>query len=419
MKKLRTMPALLLAAATFAASGATDEDALDLQAASAAPAAAQPGKLRLALELAAVHGNKQAGLGSEDGHRAAMDVRWYDALADGWRFGLSDRLDDLHPALPGQRGTRNQLREAYLSWQGSGQAVELGRVNLRHGPSYGFNPTDVFREGATRTVVTADPVALRENRTGTFMVRGSRLWDGGSASVTWAPQLTTQALSDMPWTLDLAATNSRHRLLFTTNAKASDRLSGEALAMLEQGHRPTLGANATGLVGDATVLHGEWSMRSTPSLLDAALGRPERPKYRQKVSAGATYALPGGLTVTAEAAYNGAGLNRDAWQTLFAQGLPAASRLLATAQASQEQASRRAWLLYATKKDALVKQLDFTAFFRQDLDDHSTLAWAEFRYHWNRSDLAVQFQRSSSHAGTEFGAMPYRQLIQLVGYAYF
>lgn len=421
MTVLRTVPALVLAVAATAATAATDEDALDLQAAAAAPAAVKAGSLRLTLELAAIHGSRTGGQGSDSGHRASLDLRWSDRLTDAWRFGLSNRLDDLHPALPGQRNTRNQLREAYVSWQApsGNQSLDIGRLNLRHGPAYGFNPTDVFREGASRWTVTADPIALRENRTGTFMLRGSQLWDGGSAAIAWAPQLSQQPVSDKTWTLDLAATNARHRLLLTTNAKASDRWGGEALALLEQGRRPLLGANLTGLLNDATVLHGEWAVRREPSLLDAALGRTDRPAYQHRLSAGATLAVTSGLSVTAEASYNGAGLDRADWRQLFAQGPLQAGRMLQGARASQEQASRKAWLLYATQKGVIAKKLDITAFYRQNLDDRSGLAWVEARYRWDRMDLALQWQRGSDRQVTEFGALPYRQLIQVVGSASF
>jgi hypothetical protein len=38
----------------------------------------------------------------------------------------------------------NSLREAYLSWQpeGGNMVMEFGRINLRYGPGYGYNPTD-------------------------------------------------------------------------------------------------------------------------------------------------------------------------------------------------------------------------------------------------------------------------------------
>ena len=198
-------PALIvLALASGLASAAGDDDALDLKAAEPAPAAATQGAtgLRLTLELAALQARGQAGQGSDSGHRAAVDLRWTGKLDAQWRFGLSNRLDDIQPVLPGQRSTRNHLREAYLGWQSTdGQrGVDAGRINQRHGPAYSFNPTDFFRRGATRSVVTADPIALRENRTGTYMLRASQLWDGGGASLAWAPQLTRGRTVRSHWT---------------------------------------------------------------------------------------------------------------------------------------------------------------------------------------------------------------------------
>jgi hypothetical protein len=93
--------------------------------------------------------------------------------------------------------------------------------------------------------------------------------------------------------------------------------------------------------------------------------------------------------------------------------------LFAATQADQEMAARRAWMLYATQKGVLWKQLDVTAFVRQNAVDRSHLAWAELRYHWPRFDLALQWQRGSGKAGTEYGALPYQQVLQIVGAAYF
>lgn len=417
-------PALVvLALASGLACAANDDDALDLKAAEPAPAAATQATTgpRLMLELAALHASGQAGQGSDSGHRAAVDLRWTGKLTDQWRFGLSNRLDDIHPVLPGQRRTRHHLREAYLGWQsGGGQlGVDAGRINQRHGPAYSFNPTDFFRRGATRSVVTADPVALRENRTGTFMLRTSQLWDGGGASLAWAPQLTRSGRDNSALSLDLDGTNASDRVVLTVNAKASDRWSGEALWMAEEGRSPRLGLNLTGLVTDAAVVHAEWSMARSPRLIDTALGAAAPHTRHHQATLGLTYSLPGGLSVTAEAAYNGAGLNRAQWQQLFAQGPVPIGALFSTTQADQELAARRAWLVYATQKGVLLKQLDVTAFVRQNAVDNSHLAWAEVRYHWPRFDLALQWQRGSGKAGTEYGALPYRQVVQVLGSTYF
>ncbi|GCL64426.1 hypothetical protein [Pseudaquabacterium pictum] len=416
-------PALIaLALASGLANAADDDDALDLKSAEPAPAAATQAATgpRLTLELVALQARGQA-LGSDSGHRAAVDLRWTGKLAGPWRFGLSNRLDDIHPVLPGQRSTRHHLREAYLGWQSeSGQrSVDLGRINQRHGPAYSYNPTDFFRRGATRSVVTADPIALRENRTGTFMVRASQLWDGGGASLAWAPQLTRSGRENSTFSLDLDGTNATDRVVLTVGAKASDRWSGEALWMVEEGRSPRLGLNMTGLVTDAAVVHAEWSMARSPRLLDTALGGPAPRLRHHQATLGLTYNLPGGLSITAEAAYNGAGLTRAGWQQLFAQGPVPVAALFSTAQADQELAARRAWMLYATQKGVLLKQLDVTAFVRQNAVDNSRVVWAELRYHWPRFDLALQWQRTAGAPSTEYGAYPYRQVTQVIGFVYF
>ena len=208
-------------------------------------------------------------------------------------------------------------------------------------------------------------------------------------------------------------------MLFTANNRLTERWSGEALLLLEQGASARLGANFTGLLSDAVVMYGEWAAGRSPSLLATSLGLAQNKQQYQQASLGWTWALPSGLSITAEASYNGAGLNRADWQQLFNQGAVAAGGLLAASQASQELAPRRAWLLYATQKNVLIKQLDLTAFVRQNLVDHSTLAWLELRYHWPRVDAALQLQHNRGAQTTEFGALPYRQVIQLVGTAYF
>lgn len=431
----KTLALLLAAAVTALPAQAAEDDALDLQAdppAKDSPSASRPsgdkapatpapqaGNLRLALELAGLRGNRLGG-GAEDGHRAALDLRWSGLLGSGWRFGLSNRIDDIHPVQPGQRSTRNSLREAFVAWQSDATSVEAGRVNLRHGPGYGYNPTDYFRRGATRTIVSADPLALRENRLGTFMLRGSQLLSAGSVAIAWAPKLTSDGPSDRTVSLDLGATNNRQRVLLTASGRASERWSGEVLALAEDGGRGRLGASFTGLATDWLVLHGELSHGKAPDLLAVGLGQatPSLRRVEQAVL-GATVTLPGGLAITAETAYNGGGLDRAGWQQLFAQGPVAPARLFAATQPDQELAARRSWLLYATQKNVVIKQLDVTGFVRHNPIDSSSLAWAELRYHWPRLDTALQWQRSRGGLATEYGALPYRQVWQVVGTLYF
>ena len=356
-----------------------------------------------------------------NGHRLGIDLRWSGKLSDDWQFGLSNRLDHIDPPAAGLDRLRNSLREAKLVWQpaGGGTSVDVGRVNVRHGPAYGYNPTDYFRAGATRLITSADPLSIRENRLGTVMVQASQLWARGSISVAYAPKLDSGGPSDNGLSLDLGATNAHHRVLLSATARASERWSGEALLLAEQGASPRLGLSFTGLLTDAVVLHGELSSGRSRDLLSQSLGLPSPEHRRQQAALGATLALPAGWSVTAEAAYNGAGMAQAQWQQLFALGPAAVGAVLTGAQASQELAARQAWLLYATKKSVFWKQLDLAAFVRQNRIDRSLITWAELRYHWPSVDLALQYQRTHGNLRTEYGALPYRSVVQLSATAFF
>jgi len=395
-----------------------DADALSLQAAPA-PAAAAEAPLRAALEIGVGRIDLRNPSDTRDAHRASLDLRYATRLSDNTRLTLSDRLDDTHPAPPGQHATVNSLREAFLGWQPDpATALDLGRINWRQGPAYGFNPTDYFRSGALRTITTADPVALRETRMGTVMARASRLWDGGGVSLALAPKLA-DAPSDGPASLDLGATNAQSRALLTLNSRLSDRVSAQGLLLVQHGAAPTLGASATALATDALVAYAEWSSSKQVSLIDRVLGSAPVAHRTQQAALGLTYTLPIDLALTVEAEYNGAGLDQAGWSGLFSQGAAGYQRYQLLTQPSQELGTRRAWLFYASQKGLGLKQLDLTGFVRVNAIDHSRLVWAELRYHWPRFDAALQWQRSSGGALSEYGFMPYRQVLQLLGNYYF
>ena len=68
---------------------------------------------------------------------------------------------------------RNNLGCLVLCWQpeGGSSIFDFGRINVRGGPGYGYNPTDFFRDGSLRVITSADPFALRQNRMGSVMLR--------------------------------------------------------------------------------------------------------------------------------------------------------------------------------------------------------------------------------------------------------
>ena len=92
---------------------------------------------------------------------------------------------------------------------------------------------------------------------------------------------------------------------------------------------------------------------------------------------------------------------------------------LVEAQRLQELAPRRAYLIYVTQKDLGLKDLDLTAFLRINALDQSKLAWFELRHHWAKFDLAFQLQQNIGRSTSEFGILPDRRVLQVLGTYYF
>lgn len=416
--RLALAAALVLLAIPAAAADDTDALALESAPEPAQKAPSQP--LRLFVEGAYGRIAQRYGQADLEARRLSLDLSWHASLSDRWRVALSSRLDDIHPVDAGSRSTLNSLREAYASWQDeAGQhIVEFGRINLRNGPGYGFNPTDYFRDGALRAVTTVDPFALRENRLGTVVARYQRLWAGGGVSLALAPKLA-DAAANGSFSLDLGATNRRNRGLATWSARFSDKLSGQLLAYAEQGKGPQWGASMTALLSEAAVGHVEFSRGRDDEPFAAHVFGVARQATRNRLSAGATYTTTTRLALTAEYEYNGFGPDRAAWDAGLSAGLPAYGAYLLAAQARQDSTSRTAWLLYANQKSAFLKNLDLTAMLRLNAEDHSRLGWLELRYHWPRFDGALQWQTTSGRATSEFGLVPYRQSLQVLGAWYF
>ena len=413
--------AVCLAAALSPVVAADDSDALALEAAPEAGAKPAADKaLRLYIEGAAGRIAQCYGLPDLDVRRLSLDLNWSTRLSDRWRFAISNRLDDIHPTDGNAPSTLNSLREAYVSWQGEAGAdiAEFGRINLRTGPAYGFNPTDYFRDGALRAVTTADPFALRENRLGTVVARYQRLWAGGGVSLALAPKLAS-APSHSSLSLDLGATNHRHRGVASWSAQFSDKLSGQVLAYADQDRGAQWGASMTALLSTALVGHLELSRGRDDDLFSAkVLGLP-RQATRNRLSAGATFTTATQLALTAEYEYNGFAPDQAAWNAGSAAGLAAFGSYLQAAQARQDIASRSAWMIYATQKSAIWKSLDLTAFMRINAEDHSRTSWLEMRYHWPQADAALQWQANTGRPASEYGLVPYRRLVQVLGTWYF
>ena len=396
-----------------------EADALNLESATAASAAATDKDTKIFIEGALGNSSQRYQSQSRDLGRASFDFSHSARLGPGLRAVFSDRIDKIHPADVGD-STINSLREAYLSWQpeGGNTVVEFGRINLRYGPAYGYNPTDFFRDGSLRTLTSANPFALRENRLGTVMLRGQRLWTDGSLSVAYSPKLASRPSTD-GWSLDLGSTNNRDRVLIALGTQFSQRVNGQLLAYKENGRSTTLGASLTALLSDAATAQMEWSRGREPDLLSRALATPGVTSTRSRFSGGFTYTTLGKMSVTAEYEYNGFALSQSNWAALGATSPATQVAYLIEAQRLQEQVPRQAMLIYVTQKSLGLKDLDLTAFLRINANDHSKLAWVELRHHWPSFDLALQLQQNIGRITSEYGIQPDRRVVQILGTYYF
>ncbi len=259
-----------------------------------------------------------------------------------------------------------------------------------------------------RVLTTADPFALRENRLGTVMLRAQRLWSDGSLSLALAPKLADRPSSE-GWSPDLGSTNNRSRALVALGTQFSQRVSSQLLVYKDDGRSPALGANFTALLSDAAVAHLEWSRGREPDLLSRALAVPASAATRNRFVGGVTYTTLGKLSVTAEYQY---------WAAL---GATPATQLayLREALRLQDLAPRKAYLIYVTQKSLGLKDLDLTAYLRVNPGDDSKLAWLELRHHWPSFDLTFQLQQNIGSRTSEFGVLPDRRIVQVLGTYYF
>lgn len=405
--------AALAGLAPFAACAADEEGALKLaDQTAAAPEAGSP--WRVFAEGALREARERDGSELRD-RRLSVDLRYEGALAPGWRAAFADRLD-----ATGQDAafadTVNTLKEAYATWQPRPDRIaDAGRINARYGVALGYNPTDYFKAGAVRSVVSIDPASLRENRLGTVMARAQALWSEGSITGIYAPKLASEP-SSAPFSADLGATNSRNRWL-VSGSRAIGAFNPQWLVFAGEG-APQFGLNATALLGRATVVYAEWSGGRAESLKARSLALPGDAAFRSRLASGFTYTAPFRLSLTAEYDYNGAGLDRSGWAAL-ARSPADYARYRTYAANVQEPATRENFFFYATWQDALFTHLDINAFQRRDRLDRSRLSWIEARYHWPRADAALQWQAASGTAQSDFGAAPDARALQLLLRYYF
>ncbi|UXY16611.1 OprO/OprP family phosphate-selective porin [Chitiniphilus purpureus] len=403
-----------LQAAPAADDAAPDAAALALADATDAVAAA-PRDWALAAELGFTVPRRRHGAALPREFRLSLDGRLDRRLAPGWRVVAADRADARSYDDGRAQRSINTLKELYLGWQPAPQlALDLGRINTRFGVATGFNPTDFFKAGALRSVTSADPGSLRENRLGSGMLRGQWLWQGGAFTAIYAPKLAG-ASSDSPFSLDGGASNPRERWLLVASHAFSPYFNPQWLLFGQAGQPVQAGFNWSVLLGDATVAYLEWAGGRMPAL--TAIDGPRA--FRASWAGGLTWTAPGKLSLTLEYQRDGAAADEDGWAALRSSPMQDYGRYRDEADRRQALTTREAAMLFVRWQDALINRLDLTGQGRLDLIDDSRFYWLEARWRGERTDLALQWHYNAGDAGSTYGAAAQRQVWQLLATHYF
>ncbi|NUZ08322.1 hypothetical protein [Piscinibacter koreensis] len=403
-----------LAAEPAPAPGGADADALDL-ADNTKEVAAKPQRSWRVFGEAGVSRSWEPGHESgTEGGRLSLDLRYDGTLAPGLRAVFSDRLDLGRSSVPPRKTNINTLREAYLSWQVRPDVVaDLGRVNLRYGAALGYNPTDFFRFGAQRSIVTRDPVSLRENRQGTFVLQGQKLWSDGSLSAVYSPYLSDKP-NDSTFAIDAGSTNFRNRWLLAGSYKLGSQFSPQVLLHGGDDQPVQVGLNLSSVVNSSTVAFFEYAAGRSRSLIDEVQDDRAHKHLQQRAAAGLTYTTSFNLSLTAEAEYNSAAPRRGQWRAYRGAGPFNALALLGTSQRDQELPVRRALFVYANWRDLGMRNFDVSGFVRQEWETHSREMWTEARYHWGSNEVALQYLHYGGNSRSVFGSVPEGRRVELL-----
>ena len=188
----------------------------------------------------------------------------------------------------------------------------------------------------------------------------------GRSHGTLFPKLADQP-SAAAFNPDFGATNFRDRWLLAASYALSKQLNPQFLIHGEAGQSPQIGLNLTTLVNDATVAYVEYSGGRSSSLLAQAQMPAPASAFRSRLAAGATYTTANNLSLTIEYEYNGAGLDRAAWDALRSGSPAVYAQYRILAAELQELPTKQRVFAYARWQDAMINHLDFAAFAYYDL----------------------------------------------------
>lgn len=359
----------------------------------------------------------------------------------GWQYGqslkvlYSARLD-YTTGDPGRDSFSYDLRELFLSWSLDAQRrwfIDFGRINVRNGVAYAFNPTDFFRTQSVVDETSQDPSVRRENRLGTLMLRGQYFLGGVALTAIYAPRLYEQplALTTVPSGSDpqLRRTNADNRAELSASVDFGHDLSPQAV-LFHSNDAWAYGVNMARGFGTQTTAYVEWSATRRSSLVTQAMqygvrtgtfGDPTPPiptdtrEYLDHdLAAGVSYTTRSNVNFIVEYDLHQAGLSKTDWRHWFAAGTAGNPLLNGElwylrdyAAVQQEPISRQSVFLRVAKDNWLSPNLSASALALIDLTGTSGLGQAEVSYRVStRLQLELMLQTALGSRRSDFGSLP-------------
>ncbi len=381
-------------------------------------------------------------------NRLSLDVKTEIIFSPNLSFIMADRLHYLLEENQEESGGRvqNDLKEVYFTGNSySFLYLDIGRVNFKNGVAVGFNPTDYFKKNAVSYRISEDPNLLRENRLGVVMARAQGIWEKGSVTLAFAPEINqdpdTWWIDADSYGLRLDKTNNSNRFLSKITLNAFPDFNPEFLCFYDS-DRSNFGTNLTKDIGDAAIIYLEWSGSSRPDIFAQSLTEaqesgkipPNTPwvidsgresHFRNQLAIGFSYTEKVNRTTFVEYHFNEAGFSQEDWDNWFSAGKEAgtllqnpATEALGTgmlgqlwttrkwSQEAQEPLSRHSIFIRTFWEDALVHSLDLTGITRISLLDGSFFAQPMAEYHIKKNlTLSLSVNLFIGSDETEYGSV--------------
>jgi hypothetical protein len=357
--------------------------------------------------------------------------------------GRAEYYEQSSGAPAGERTFNYLLREAYLSWTADTAErrwfLDLGRINVRRGVAYAFNPTDFFRPQSVADEISADPGALRSNRLGVLMTRAQYLFTRGSLDLIYAPRLydpypinTTLPSGDPAF----RRTNSLNRISLSTSYDLGHDLIPE-LVLFRGGSQWSFGMNLTHGSGAGTIVYLESALSRRRSLIDEAMGyaaqthvfadtssplpSPAGTRLYADVATGISCTGRSKVNLILEYDRHPAGLSATDWERWFQVGTqPSASDALrgklwylrAYAADQQEPINRQSVFARISRDDLLIYRLSAAALVLWQVPGGSMFGQLEASYLLsNHAGIDLIYQTSAGRARSDYGSLPVKNAI--------